>query len=91
MALVKRQSNSTRLFIVSGVILAIGVVGYFLSRSYFSSSGATNTTTGPAGRQVITNYGEAILNDSRYTDLQTYGTNLNVDVNTESGQPQPFQ
>lgn len=91
MALVKRQTNSTRLLIIGAVIVVVGVIGYFLSQQFFSSMGSNLTNQTIGGRTVITNFGEAILNDSRYTDLQTYGSNINVDVNTESGQPQPFQ
>lgn len=91
MALVKRQTNSTRLIIIVVVVAVVGVIGYVLSQQLFSGPSSTNVNGPTSGRTVTTNFGETILNDSRYTDLQTYGVNLNVDVNAESGQPQPFQ
>ncbi len=92
MALVKRQSNTTRMMIILAVVVVVGVVGYVLAKQYFSSTaGNANANTVSTGRTVTTNFGEQILNDSRYTGLQTFGTNLNVDVNSQSGQPQPFQ
>lgn len=91
MALVKRQNNSTRLLMIMAVVVVVGAVGFFLARQFFSSSGGPVLTNSTTGRTVITNFGETILNDSRYTDLQPYGSTINVNANTDAGQPQPFQ
>lgn len=92
MALVKRQSNSTRLIIIMSVVVVVAGIGFFLARQYLSGpAGNQSNGSGPASKRVITNFGESILNDSRYTDLKTYGLNLNVDANTQAGQPEPFQ
>lgn len=92
MALVKRQSNSQRMLIIFLVVVVVGGVAYFLITQYFNSSnGGTTTTNVSSGRPVITNFGEGILNDSRYTGLQTYGTNISVNANQDAGQSQPFR
>ncbi len=91
MALVKRQTNSTRLLLIFAVVVVVGAVGYFLSRQLFSTSVGVNINVPGSSQTVITNFGEQILNDSRYTQLQTYGGSVQVDLNTDIGQPQPFQ
>ena len=93
MALVKKRSNSTRLLIVGAVIVAVAGVGYFLFQQFFVNGGGseTNTSVLPGQHGVITNFGEEILNDSRYTQLTPFGTNLNVNANDNPGQPNPFQ
>lgn len=93
MALVKKQSNTTRLFVIAAVIIAVGGIGYFLFQQFFLKVPETNTSTGvvPGQRGVITNFGESILNDSRYTQLQPFGTTINVNAADNPGQPNPFQ
>lgn len=93
MALVKKRSNSTRLFVVGAVIVAVSGIGYFLFQQFFigTSDENINISIIPGQRGVITNFGEDILNDSRYTELQPYGSTVNVNANENPGQPNPFQ
>lgn len=92
MALVKKKSNSNRIIVIAiGIILLAGV-GYFLFTELYLKSQDTNGATGAAGgRRVITNFGQSILNDGRYSELRSYGVNISADANTNPGQPNPFQ
>ena len=97
MALVKRQNNSTRIVTILVVVLVVAGVGFLLARQYFSGIGANPNGVGAgAGEKVITNFGETILNDSRYIDLQTFSggagpSTANVNIDLTAGQPQPFR
>jgi hypothetical protein len=51
----------------------------------------TNTGVIPGQSGVITDFGEKILNDSRYTSLRPFGTTLSVNADDLPGQPNPFQ
>ena len=42
-------------------------------------------------KAVITNFGESILNDSRFSQLKAYDVSVNVNADTDGGQPTPFQ
>lgn len=93
MALVKKQTNSARLLIIGAAVIAVAGVGLFLFQKFFLAGKTPITNSGqvPGQQGVMTNFGEDILNDSRYTKLQPYGTNLNVNANDNPGQPNPFQ
>jgi len=91
MALVKKQSNSTRLVVIGVVIIAVAGIGYLLFQQFTSTSSTANSAVGAGHPKIITNFGESILQDSRFTNLKHFGTNISVNVNTDSGQPQPFQ
>ncbi len=91
MALVKKQNNNGRMVIIAVVVVVVGGIGYFLFQQlYLKNSSVPSGPTG-GGRQVITNFGEAVLNDDRFKQLRPFGTTVNVDMNTDTGQPQPFQ
>lgn len=92
MALVKRQTNNTRVVIIAFVILLVAGVGYILFQRFYLNDGevVNNSSTG-SGSQVITNFGESLLNDGRFTDLSPTTINISVDVNRDAGQPKPFQ
>lgn len=93
MALAKRKSNSTRMVIIGLVVLVVAGIGYVLFRQFFLNPGANTNDALNAnrGKTVITNFGEAILNDSRFTTLKTYDVVVNADAETDGGQANPFQ
>lgn len=92
MALVKKKSNSTRVFIIAAVIVGLAVIGYFLVPRLFESKNASNLNTLPLGRQpIITDFGESILNDPRFKELKPFNVNLDVNANRDAGQRNPFQ
>lgn len=91
MALQKKSSNSTRTIVIGVVIVIVAGVGYLLYQQFFGS--AADTSTNPAvnsTRPVVTNFGESILNDPRYTSLKSYDVTTNADANTDGGQINPF-
>ncbi|MBI5467121.1 MAG: hypothetical protein HY975_02815 [Candidatus Kerfeldbacteria bacterium] len=93
MALVKKRSNSSRLTIIGTVVVLVAVVGFLLYRQLYLLPGQNGDNTNGAGRgrSVITNFDESILNDSRFTELQSYGTEITADANIDGGQIQPFR
>lgn len=79
---------------VAAVILAVAGIGYFLFQQFFIAAPETGGPgeVFPGQRGIITNFGENILNDSRYTELVPYGGEpLNVNADDNPGQPNPFQ
>lgn len=91
MALAKRQSNSTRFAVIGVVVAVVAGIGYLVYKEFFLTPPAAVSNTVNATKQVITNFGESILNDPRYTSLRSYEVTVNADANTDGGQPQPFQ
>lgn len=93
MALAKKKSNSTRLVIIGLVVLVVAGIGYVLFRQFFLNPAANTNDALNAnrGKTVITNFGEAILNDSRFTTLKTFDVVVNADAATDGGQANPFQ
>lgn len=92
MALAKKNSNSSRVIVVSLVIVMVAVVGYVLFREFFLKTGGVNDNTGTSNRDqaVISNFGEAILNDPRFTTLKPTNIDITADANRDGGQPNPF-
>lgn len=92
MALVKRQNNNTKIIGIAAAILVVGVTGYFLFNKFYLQAGSSSVVKNQKhSGQVISNFGEALLNDHRFTGLTPYQTNISLDNNTEVGQPTPFQ
>ena len=91
MALAKRQSNSTRFAIIGIVVIAVIGIGYLVYKQFFTTPTDTTSGTVSATKRVITNFGESILNDPRYTSLKSYDVTVNADANADGGQAQPFQ
>ena len=93
MALVKKNSSSTRMVIIGVVIIAVLGIGYLLFKQFFLNSNSANTNANGTSqtRKVITNFGESILNDSRFNTLHSYDVSINADANTDGGQINPFQ
>lgn len=93
MALAKKNSNSTRTIIIAAVIIAVAGIGYVLYQQFFlnpGSSTATDLTTSRT-KSVITNFGESILTDPRYTTLKSFDQSVNADANRDGGQINPFR
>lgn len=93
MALAKKKSNSSRLVIIGIVVVVVVGIGYVLFRQFFlndgvGTNGAANTNH---GKSVITNFGETILNDPRFTTLKSYDVSINTNAETDGGQANPFQ
>ncbi|MBI2984284.1 MAG: hypothetical protein HYY50_01535 [Candidatus Kerfeldbacteria bacterium] len=91
MALVKKRSNSARLFLVLVVVVAIAGVGYFLVQQFIAPSPGGPDDQANRNRAVITNFGEGILNDDRYRALRSFERTISVNVNADAGNPDPFQ
>lgn len=93
MALVKKTSSSTRLVIVGLIVVVVAGVGWLLFRQFFLNPGTGGSTVNGADRSraIITNFGESILNDSRYTELRSFGETVSADANVDGGQAQPFR
>lgn len=93
MALAKKKSNSTRLVIIGLVVIVVAGIGYVLFRQFFINSGdATNDALGVnRNKAVVTNFGESILQDPRFTTLKTYDVSINANAETDGGQANPFQ
>ena len=92
MALVKKQSNNTKIIGIAAGVLVLGLAGYYLFNRFYLNPAATNGTTGTnTSGQVITNFGEDLLNDSRFTSLTPYQTNVSLNSELEAGQSNPFQ
>ncbi len=93
MALVKKRSSNSRLVIVGLVIVIVAGVGWLLFRQFFLNPEAGGPSAGGDNRSraIITNFGESILNDSRYTDLRSFGGTVSADANADGGQAQPFR
>lgn len=93
MALAKKKSNSTRLVIIGLVIVVVAGIGYVLFQQFFIKSGdATNDTLGVnRNKAVVTNFGESILLDPRFTNLKSYDVTINANAETDGGQANPFQ
>lgn len=95
MALVKRQTSSSRLIVISVGIAVAAIIGFVLYRQLSAPTVNPGAANGAVSRPTpITNFGEAILNDSRYKDLKQYsGANLNDNVNLapDARNPNPFQ
>jgi anionic cell wall polymer biosynthesis LytR-Cps2A-Psr (LCP) family protein len=92
MALVKRQSTSSKTIVIGVVVVVVVVLGYFLFQKFYLNPESTNTknSSNSSGR-VITNFGESLLNDAQFNELQTLTVNTSVNLNTDAGQEQPFQ
>lgn len=91
MALVKKSSNSNRTLIIFAVFILVAGLGYVLVQQVFlGSADVTNQGLVNRTRPVITNYGESILNDSRYSTLRSFGQPININ-SIPSGQTNPFQ
>ena len=92
MALAKKTSNSSRMVVIGLVVIIVIGLGYFLGKEFFQKSDTINTglTTNP-DRAVISNFGDAILNDSRFTELHYTPISINADANLDGGQQNPFQ
>lgn len=93
MALVKKRSSGNRTIIIGVVIVIVVGVGYLLYQQYFINGGAGGATNASQSARptVITNYGESILNDSRFTQLRSYGSTIHADANVDGGQTEPFR
>lgn len=93
MALVKKRSNSSRFTIIGVVVILVAVVGFLLYRQLYLLPGQEGAAANSSGRSrsVITNFGESILNDGRFTELQSYGTSVSADANVDGGQILPFR
>lgn len=93
MALAKKKSNSTRMVIIGLVVVVVAGIGYVLFQQLFINSGdATNDALGVnRNKAVVTNFGESILQDPRFTTLKTYDVSINANAETDGGQANPFQ
>lgn len=93
MALAKKRSNSTRIVVIAAVIIAVAGIGYVLFNQFFlNDDGASNSANSATrGSSVITEFGESILNDSRFTNLKSFDASVNADANRDGGQPNPFR
>ena len=69
MALVKKRSNSTRAAIILVVGLVVAVVGYFLFQRFANPSTNVNTGIEGTGGNVISNFGESILDASVFEPI----------------------
>ena len=91
MALVKRQSASSKPIIIGIVVILVGGIGYFLFQKFYLNAGTTNTSnTSSSTSKVITNFGESILEEPKFTELESLTVNTSVNINA-AGQAQPFQ
>ncbi len=91
MALAKKRSNSTRFVVIGVIIVAVVGVGFLLYQQLFSATNTNARGSSTSGtKAVITNFGESILNDSRYTSLKSYTVTTNADANRDGGQTNPF-
>ncbi len=91
MALVKRRTSSNRTIIIAVVVLVLGGIGWFLVQQFLAPTSNDMLVNQNRNRTVITNFGETILNDARYQDLQSFDQTVTVNVNADSGNPNPFQ
>ncbi len=93
MALAKKKSNSSRLVVIAVVIAIVAGLGYVLFKQFFLKNGSNgnNGALTNHSKPVITDFGEAILNDARFTTLKTYDVTVNANANTDGGQANPFQ
>lgn len=92
MALVKRQSASSKSIIIGLIIVVVAVVSFFVYKKFVLDAGTTNTTNnGPVSGSVISSFGEGLLNDPSFTELRPTTITPTIDENTDKGQPQPFQ
>ena len=91
MALVKKRSNSTRAILILAVGLVVVGVGYVIFQRF------ANPATGPIdpslqdNRRVITEFGEAILEDKRYKSLHSFDQRVTIDPETDGHNPNPFE
>jgi hypothetical protein len=91
MALQKKASKSNKIVGWSLGVLIVVSVGYFgYTRLIDSKLNNKNSDPTGFGRPVITNYGQAILKDGRFLNLQDHAQNINADL-SEAGQPEPFR
>lgn len=93
MALVKKQSNSSRLIIMAVAVLVVGVIGFVLYQQVVLKTNTPGKTSSTAPRHpsIITNFGESIVSDPRYLELKPYGQPLSVNAETDGGQTNPFR
>lgn len=93
MALAKKRSNNTRIIVISAVIIAVAGIGYVLFNQFFLKDDAATRSANSAAKNssVITEFGESILNDSRFTTLKSFDASVNADANRDGGQPNPFR
>lgn len=93
MALAKKRSPASRLVIIAAVVIAVAGIGYVLFREFFLTDRGLEGNANAANRSksVITNFGESILNDPRYTTLKSYDMSVNADANRDGGQVNPFR
>ena len=96
MALVKKQSNS-RAIIILIVGLAVAGIGYFLFQRFAHPSTDNGNGALQNNGEVITKFGESILEDPRYKSLQSFdgGTNsapaVTIDPVQDGHNPNPFE
>lgn len=92
MALVKRQSNNGKVIGIALGVVVLGVTAYFLFNKFYLQPSASNApTNGATTGQTITNFGEDLLNDSRFTTLTPHDVNISVNRSIEAGQANPFK
>jgi hypothetical protein len=90
MALVKKRSNSTRIVIIVIVGLVAAAAGYFLFQR-FANPATEDGVTLQTNRQVITEFGESILDDSRYKSLNSFDQEVTVNPESDGHNPNPFE
>lgn len=78
--------------VIAAVVLVVAGIGYVLFREFFLKENNANDAANAANRSkaVISDFGESILNDQRYTGLQPYDISISADANTDGGQTNPF-
>ncbi len=93
MALAKKNSNSNRFIIIALVVVVVGGVGYLLFKQFFldPKEELNQALNANRGKAVITEFGESILNDPRFTSLKSFDVTVNADAETDGGQVNPFQ
>ena len=92
MALVKRQSASSKTILIAVIILVVGVLGFFVFQRFFLQAGTgTVTNTGGQSGGVISGLGEETLNENKFTELHSRTVNNSVNLKTDTGQHQPCQ
>lgn len=93
MALAKKTSNSTRIVVIAAVVIAVAGIGFVLFKQFFLQADTTLNLSNSAAQKstAITEFGESILNDPRFTGLQSFDTTVNADANRDGGQANPFR
>lgn len=73
------------------VILAVAGIGYFVFQRFINSATPSASEIVNSRPAIITDFGESILNDSRYLELRSFGQVLDPNANYNPGNPNPFQ